>query len=176
MKTLYPLVFAAVVVLVGFSCQKKTNSNAITPDYSATGNPNPNVQTVTGATSYTNPATKNTSILIGTSGWSNLTCLSTNSATLRGDDGTSVVTLNFSGAASTGTYAIAAAPAAGSCAMTIKDAPNQPAGIVWYGKTGNVVVNVTGTSIFATFSNVVCTQQSFNFPTVAASGTLSCSQ
>lgn len=174
MKNLFTLTVIGALVLGIFSCQKKTNSNAITPDYSETGNPNPNNQTVTGATSYTNPATKNSSILIGTSGWSNLTCTSTNSATLRGIDGTSEVTLTFKGAATAGQFAIAASPGAGACAMTIKNAPNQPAGIVWYGSAGTVTVNITPASINAVFSNVVCTQQSFNFPTVSASGTLSC--
>jgi len=165
-----------ITLLAGWSsCRKKTSSDAITPDYSATGNPNPGVQTVTGAPTYSNPATKNTSILVGNSGWSNLTCPSTNSATLRGTDGTSEVVLNFAGAATTGVYAIALTPAAGACAMTVKNAPNQPAGIPWYAKSGNVTVSVTPSSINAYFSNIVCTQQSFNFPTVNATGTLSCS-
>jgi hypothetical protein len=174
MKNLITLAVVTVLVVGFFSCKKKTDSNAITPDYSATGNPNPNVQTVTGATSYTNPATKNSSILIGTSGWSNLTCASTNSATLRAADGTSEVTLTFAGAATTGTYAIATTPVAGACAMSIKNAPNQPAGIVWNGTSGNITVTVTPASINALFSNVVLVQPTFNFPTVSASGTISC--
>jgi hypothetical protein len=175
MKKLIALATVTVLLIGYSSCRKKEESTAITPDYSATGNPNPGAQTVTGATSYSNPATKNSSILVGNSGWSNLTCPSTSSSTLRGSDGSSEVVLNFSGAATTGVYAIALTPAAGACAMTLKNAPNQPAGIPWYAKSGNVTVSVTPSSINAYFSNIVCTQQSFNFPTVNATGTLSCS-
>lgn len=174
MKKLLALAAVSALFFGSVACKKKTSSNSITPDYSATGNPNPNNQTVTGATSYTNPATKNSSILVGTLGWSNLTCASTSSSTLRGTDGTSEVVVNFSGPATSGVYAIALTPAAGACAMTVNNAPNQPTGLVWYGKSGNVTVSVTPSSINAYFSNVVCTQQSFNFPTVSSSGTISC--
>ena len=166
----------AIVMFVGLACEKKGDKNAIQPDYSATGNPNPNNQTVTGAATFSNPAFQNTSIVIGNIGWSNLTCTSTGSTTLKGTSGNTEVTLNFAGAATQGTYAITTMPATGACAMTIVNAPNQPAGIVWIGKSGSVVVNTSSTSINAFFTNVVCTQQTFNFPTVAASGTLSCSQ
>jgi hypothetical protein len=164
----------AVILTVTTSCEKKGDENAIKPTYGATGNPNPNNQTVTGSTTYSNPATQNTSILVGTTGWSNLTCASTNSATLKGTTGNTEVTLNFAGAATSNTYAISTVPAAGACAMTIVNAPNQPAGLVWYGKSGSVVVSIVNNNINAVFSNVVCTQQTFNFPTVNATGTLSC--
>lgn len=174
MKNFVALAAVSVLLLGWAACQKKTDSKAIKPDYSATGNPNPNNQTVTGATSYTNPATKNSSILVGTLGWSNLTCASTVSQTLRGTNGTSDVTLSFSGPATSGVYAIAASPANGACAITINNAPNQPAGIMWYGSSGNVTVAITAASINAYLNNVVLVQQSFNFPTVSASGTISC--
>src|SRR4051812_3381769 len=99
MKNFLGLTVFALLLSVAVSCGKKTDKNAITPDYGATGNPNPNNQTVTGATSYSNPATKNSSLLVGSSGWSNLTCASTSSATLKGSNGTTDVTLSFPGAA-----------------------------------------------------------------------------
>jgi len=167
------ITFSVIFALVS-ACEKKGDKNAIKPDYGATGNPNPDNQTVTGATTYTNPATQNTSIKIGDTGWSNLTCASTNSATLKGTKGEIEVTLSFPGAATTNTYAIASVPAAGACAMTIVNAPNQPAGLVWYAKQGTVAVVTSSNSIKATFNGVVCTQQTFNFPTVSASGTVSC--
>ena len=171
------LVFSSllIVLILGIGCEKKGNPDALTPDYSATGNPNPNNQTVTGTNTFTNPATQNSSLLVGNSGWSNLTCASTNSTTLKGTNGVTEVTLTFASAATSGTYAISSQPNVGSCVMVVKDPPNQPAGIVWQGYSGSIVVNTNSASINAVFSNVVCTQKSFNFPTVAASGTLSCS-
>jgi hypothetical protein len=174
MKKLFALVPALLVLFLIGSCEKKGDKNAIKPDYGATGNPNPGNQTVTGANTYSNPATQNTSMLIGQSGWANLTCASTNSATLKGTSGNTEVVLTFAGAATSNTYAIAAVPGSNACAMTITNAPNQPAGIMWYARQGIVVVTTSSNNISAQFSNVVCTQQSFNFPTVAATGTLSC--
>jgi hypothetical protein len=175
MKKTFAILTSVIVILtVISSCEKKGSKDAIAPNYGATGNPNPNNQTVTGANSYSNPATQNTSILIGNFGWSNLTCSSTNSATLKGTTGNTDVSLSFAGVALSGTYNIALVAGQNACAMTIVNAPNQPAGLIWYGKSGMVVVNQTSTSINAQFSNVVCTQQTFNFPTVNASGTLSC--
>ncbi|MDI1353538.1 MAG: hypothetical protein PSX36_01380 [bacterium] len=175
MKKKLLLVTSVLIVLaVSMACEKKGNPDAITPDYSATGNPNPNNQTVTGTSSYTNPATQNSSLLVGSLGWSNLTCASTNSTTLKGNNGVTDVTLAFSSAAKTGTYAIASQVSIGSCVMTILNAPNQPAGIVWQGYSGSVSVTTSTAGINAIFANVVCTQKTFNFPTVAASGTLSC--
>jgi hypothetical protein len=174
-KTLALVSFVCLSLVISFSCDKKKgDKNAITPDYGATGNPNPNNQTVTGSSTYSNPATQNTSLLVGNFGWSNLTCSSTNSATLKGSSGNTNVTLNFAGVAQTGTYVVSTVPATGACAMTIVNAPDQPAGLVWVGRTGTVVVNTSTASINAFFTGVVCTQQTFNFPTVTASGTLSC--
>src|SRR4051812_14133331 len=131
-KTFAVLTAAFLFAAMISSCEKKGDKNAITPDYGATGNPNPNNQTVTGANTYSNPATQNTSIKIGELGWSNLTCASTNSATLRGTSGNIDVSLSFAGAATSGTYNISTVPSAGnSCALTIVNAPNQPAGLVW---------------------------------------------
>ena len=173
-KSLVLIVGLALIIVTGmFSCEKK-KSTGIRPDYSATGNPNPNNQTVTGSSTFTNPATDNTSILIGDIGWTNLTCISTQSLTLKGYYDKTDVTLSFASAATTNTYAISQLAGPGTCAMTIVNAPEQPAGTVWVAKTGSVVVINTPNSINAIFKNVVCTQKSFNFPTVTASGTLSC--
>lgn len=165
-----------LVIFVGIlSCTKK-KSEGIKPGYGTTGNPNPNNPTVTGSTTYTNPATDNSSIGVGGSGWSNPTCGSTSSITLKGYNAGTEVTLSFLGAAKSQTYAIGTTVSSGICALTIVNAPSQPNGIVWYGKSGTVVVNTTSNSINATFANIVCTQSNFNFPTVTASGVLGCSQ
>jgi hypothetical protein len=167
------LVVACVII---FACEKK-KSTGIAPTYGATGNPNPGAQTVTGSTTPSNPATENTSIQVGGPGWTNPTCGSTFSITLKGYNGATEVTLSFASTIKTGTYAIATTPQGNtSCAMTVVNAPGQPGGIVWYGKTGQVSVNTTTASMSASFNNIVCTQQSFGFPTVAASGFLGCSQ
>ena len=159
-----------------YSCEKKNNSNAISPDFSATGNPNPNNQTVTGSNTYTNPATENTSFIVGDIGWSNPSCVSTGSTSLRGTKGSTEVVLTFSGVATSGTYAITSQAAANSCALMVLNAPNQPAGVLWYGRSGTVVVNTASTSITSTIMNAVCTQSTFNFPIVSVNGNLGCSQ
>lgn len=172
-----PIVLFTVIALVlGFilSCEKKNNSNAITPDYGATGNPYPNQQTVTGSTSFTNPATENTQLLVGGTGWSNYTCLTTSSLTLRAYSGNVEVIMSFASAATSGTYAVSTQASAGVCAITVHNAPDQPAGTVWFGKSGVVTVQTTTSSINASFNNVLCTQQTFNFPHVAISGFVAC--
>jgi hypothetical protein len=58
--------------------------------------------------------------------------------------------------------------------MTVVNAPNQPAGVVWYGKAGIISVQSTMAAITASFSGVQCVQQSFNFPQVSVSGSMSC--
>ncbi|MBA3682078.1 MAG: hypothetical protein H0W73_13105 [Bacteroidetes bacterium] len=171
--------FAVLTASLIFSCAKKKEDNRISPTYKedATGtggNPNVGNQTVTGTATLTNPATTNSSLLVGGAGWSNPTCSSTNSITLKGINGGVDVTLSFLFPPTSGTYAIASNPGPQSCAMTVVNAPNQPSGIVWYGKTGQVVVNTTTTAINASFSGILCTQQNFNFPTVGVSGNLGC--
>ncbi len=181
MKKHFVLIGFAVILSIGFSCKDKNSKNAITPDYGATGNPNPNNQTVTGSTTYTSPATQNTSFLVGDIGWSNPSCISTGSLSLRATKGNTDVLLTFAAPpASTGssTYAIGALPASGICAVTVINAPDQPAGVVWYGKSGTVVVTTNSTSINASLigSGIVCTQKDFNFPQVVITGGLGCSQ
>lgn len=176
-KTLYTTASLLFVIgIIIFSCKKKT-STGVSPGYGNSKNPTTTGQTVTGNTTYTNPATENTSMLVGGSGWVNPTCGTTNSLSLKGINGTIDVTVSFSTTiVNSGTFAIAAAPASGACAMTILNAPNQPSGIVWYAKSGEVIVNVNANSITANIKNVVCTQQTFNFPTVVANGQIGCSQ
>lgn len=172
-------IFALGIVL---SCKKKTEDNRIAPTYKEDdpkgtgGNPNVGNQTVTGTATLTNPATQNSSLLVGGSGWSNPTCISTSSLTLKGNNGGIDVTLTFlfPPTAPSATYAIASNPGPQAVSMTVVNAPNQPAGLVWYAKTGQVVVNTTSTAINASFSGILCTQQNFNFPTVGVSGNLGC--
>lgn len=172
--------FVGLVVFISLlitACERK-KSSGISPTYGTSGNPNPSLPTVTGNATLTNPATENTSLPVGGTGWTNPTCPSTNSLNLIGYFGNTNVTLNFASVITTGTYNIGpvASSANSICAMSIVNAPNQPSGVAWYGKSGVVFVNATGSSINASFSNVVCTQASFNFPTVTASGQLGCSQ
>ncbi|MBL7931801.1 MAG: hypothetical protein JNL60_07865 [Bacteroidia bacterium] len=171
------LVFGLMItaVLVTISCQKKNDSDAIAPTYGSTGNPYPNNQTVTGSTSFTNPATQNSSIDVGNSvGWTNPTCLTTGSITLRAFKGSTEVVLTFAQPALTNTYSIGTPQGTVSCGIQINNAPNQPAGISWLGKSGNVIVQVSASNITAVLNNVVCTQSNFNFPTVLATGFVAC--
>lgn len=171
------LIFSSLLLL---ACEKKDPSTGITPDYKQNsgtgGNPNQNNPTVTGTTTLTNPATENSSLLVGGSGWSNPTCPSTNSLALKGINGETQVTLSFASTIKTGTFLVGTVTSASVCALTIVNAPNQPVGVSWIGNGGQVVVNITGTSINATFTSIQCTQPTFIYPVVSASGTLSCSQ
>ncbi len=171
--------FAIITSALIFSCAKKKDNGAITQTYKeeATGtggNPNVGNQTVTGTNTVTNPATQNSQLQVGGSGWSNPTCSSTFSTTLKGINGGIDVTLTFAFPPTTGSYAIASSPNASSCSMVVSNAPNQPAGVVWYGKTGSVAVTTTSNGISASFTGILCTQQNFNFPTVGVSGSLGC--
>jgi hypothetical protein len=175
-KLIFIGVLLVITALSLFSCEKK-KSEGIAPTYGTTGNPHPGEQTVTGTTTYSNPATENSSFSVGGSGWSNPTCGSTKSLTLKGFSDNTDVTLSFAKAIQTGTYGIATLPAGTTaCALTVVNAPGQPAGIIWYGKNGIVTINTTSTSITASFNNIICTQKNFNFPTVTVGGVLGCSQ
>lgn len=172
----------AIASLVLLACEKKKDDpNRISPTYKeeatgTAGNPNVNNVTVTGTSTITNPATDNSSLYVGGSGWSNPTCVSTNSLTLRGINGNIDVSINFATLPQQGTftYNIASSPGLGACSMVVQNAPNQPSGIVWYGKTGIVTVQTTTSSINATFAGVQCVQQNFNFPAVSVSGNIGC--
>lgn len=174
MKNHFAFLGLAILVIFTSSCKDKNNTGAITPDYGATGNPYPDNQTVTGTTTYTSPATQNTTFDAGGIGWSNPSCVSTSSMGLRATKDNVDVILLFSPAAKTGTYSIGGTAAVNVCALTIANAPNQPAGVFWYGKSGTVEVTVTATSITAKLVNVVCTQKDFNFPQVSVTGVLAC--
>jgi hypothetical protein len=178
-----PLVFvgfALALVLVSLSCEKKKDEG-IGPTYKENsgtgGNPFPNNQTVTGTSTFTNPATQNSNIIVGGSGWSNPSCASTASTTIKGINNSVEVTMNFSAPPAVGTfsYAIVANPTQPlTCSMNVLNAPNQPFGVVWYATSGIVTVNTTTNSINASFANIVCIQKTFNFPTVAITGNVGC--
>lgn len=178
MKNLLAFIGLAIVISFTFSCKDKNSSSAIKPDYSATGNPYPNNQTVTGSTTFTSPATQNTSLHVGDIGWSNPTCASSQSMSLKGTKDNIDVVLVFNPAltgSSTGTFAITSGvPGPGSCQLTVLNAPGQPTGVYWYGKSGSVSVTTSTNSINANLLNVVCTQKDFNFPQVTVSGVLGC--
>ncbi len=176
MKNYFALFGITVIAILTFSCKDKNSKGAISPDYSATGNPYPNNQTVTGSSTYTSPATQNTSFIVGDIGWSNPTCISTNSMALRATKDNIDVIITFNAPATTGTYNIAPSAGANACTLVIYNAPNQPAGVYWYGKSGSVFVTQNGTSISAILNNVVCTQKEFNFPQVLISGKVGCNQ
>ncbi len=170
------IIFAITITSIFlFACDKK-DPVGIGPGYGTTGNPNPNNQTTTGSTTYSNPATENTVQDIGGIGWSNPTCGTTNSLTLKGYNGVIDATLTFPSSIKNGIYTISQGGEANTCALTILNARNQPSGIVWYGKSGLVTVSTSSNNIDAAFSGIVCTQLGFNYPTVSASGKLSCSQ
>lgn len=123
----------------------------------------------------TNPATQNTNLQLGDSDWQSTNCSQTNSLTLQSVNGLTTAKLIFSPAIISGTYAITSGtPSSGTCAFTLLNAPGQPSNVKWFGKTGNVIVYVTSNAITAALSNVVCTQQNFNFPNVSVIGTMSC--
>lgn len=169
-----------LAILSVSSCEKKDPNNGVSPDYkqnAGTGsNPNQNNPTVTGTSTLTNPATKNTNLLVGGSGWSNPTCPSTASLVLKGINGETEVVLSFASNIVSGTYQIGPAPSPSVCAMTVVNAPEQPAGVTWIGKSGQVVVNTSSVSITANFSSIPCVQPSFIYPVVSVSGTLACAQ
>jgi hypothetical protein len=184
-KLSYPFLLLLVVSLFCF-CDKKlidpapetsgSNSSAAISKTSSTYSYSTNSATLSGPPNsyFTNPATQNSSLLVGGAAWSYLGCAATSSVTLKAINGNINVTIDFLFPPSTGTYAIASSPGPASCMLKVLNAPNQPAGITWYAQSGQVVVNTTSTSISASFSVIPCTQQNFNFPIVSASGNISC--
>ena len=160
-------------------CQKKeetppsanqSSTTSITPTYVTTS-----TLATTTSTNSTNTATQNSALPVGGVGWSYNSC-SASSNTLSGFNGSTQVHILFGGASIiSGSYAFTSGvPTAGQARMTIVDAPGQPTGILWYSKTGSVSV-ITGTAgTTASFSNIQCTQSSYNFPVVTVSGSLTC--
>jgi hypothetical protein len=176
-KTLFISGLALLTSVILFSCEKKKETG-IGPGYkeeTGTGlNPNPN-PTVTGASTNTNPATSSSFLQVGGTGWSNPTCASTSSVTLKGINGQVDVTMSFFLPPTTGTYQVAsAATQSNVCSVMVQNAPNQPAGTVWFAKSGMVSVTSSTSGISATFATLKCYQQDFNFPEVTVSGNLNC--
>lgn len=173
----------AMATLVLFACKKKVDDATIHPTYKeeASGtasNPNPNNVTVTGTTTTNNPATENTSIVMGGGGWSNPSCISTNSLYLKGINGDTEVTLTFASPPMVGsyTYNVASTPGVNAVAMSVVNAPDQPSGVIWYGRSGVVTVNSSTSAVNAviTGTGVMCVQSTFNFPQVTLYGSLGC--
>lgn len=179
LSSLVVLGLGASIIIV--SCKDKNNNN-ITPTFrnqsTGTGaNPCLPCVTVTGTTTTTNPATQNSSLLVGGSGWGYNAC-ATAPNTLTGFMGSTQVQLIFGGGpVIAGTYALTSGiPTAGQARMTVYNAPSQPEGIVWYSKSGSVITTTTAVNTTATFNNIQCTQASpYIFPVVSVSGTLTCS-
>lgn len=180
MKKLNIGIFTALLILgvVFFACKKKTDST-IKPTYKTEatgtgGNPNAGNATQTGSVPITNPASENSSLNCGGSGWLNPSCASSGSVTLKGINGSIEVTLNFSSPPTSGNYNVSTSSGPTNVQVIVNNAPNQPAGITWLGKAGIVSVNTNSTSINATFTGIQCTQSNFNFPVVSLSGNVGC--
>lgn len=176
------VVLGLSVAVITVSCKDK-NNNSITPTYrtqaggASGGNPCLQCVTVTGTVTPTDPATQNSSLLVGGSGWSYNSCSSAPN-TMTGFTGSTQVQILFGGGPITsGIYAFTSGiPTNGQARMTVNNAPGQPEGIVWYSKSGTVSVVTTTANTTATFNNIQCTQASpYIFPVVSVSGTLTCS-
>jgi hypothetical protein len=176
MKKIQFLLGICVFVFAFSSCQKKSKSNVNTgfKDEAGTGaNPFKNQKNV--STNTGNLANANSNYKIGGNGWTNSSCASTQFVAVRGINGILDATISFYSPPTSGTYSIVEAPSQNFvCAITLSNAPNQPIGTVWYGKKGVVSVTTTPFSIMASFTDIICKQKNFDFPTVTASGTLGC--
>lgn len=169
------LIFTTLLIV---SCRIKNNDN-LTPTYrnqsTGTGaNPNINVVTVTGEHTVDNPATQNSSLQTGSSGW-NYDSYSSHPTYFKAQNGSTVIMIQFSGNITVGNFVLTAGtPGPGQARIIIYNAPGQPDGIAWYSKSG--MVNVTGSTpnFTATFSNIPCLQQNFLFPVVTLSGSVVC--
>jgi hypothetical protein len=181
MKKLSILSLACVTIaaLVFFACSKKSKDDTIKPTYkdSATGtggNPNAGNATQTGSVPITNPASENSSLNCGGSGWQNPSCASSGSMVLIGNSGSVKVTLQFNTIPVSGSYNVSNVSGPSNVQMVVENAPGQPSGVNWYGKAGVVSVNSNTSSINATFTGIQCVQSNFNFPVVSVSGNVGC--
>ncbi len=172
-------VVLGLTALIIVSCKDKNNNN-ITPTYKnqsgGTGaNPNINVVTVTGTTQVTHPATENSSLIVGGSGWVYDGC-SINNNVLTAYNGATQVQIVFGGGPVTNsTYAFTSGiPTSGQARMTVANAPGQPDGIVWYSKSGSCAVTTSTVNTTAVFTSVTCVQLNYLFPVVGCSGQLVC--
>ena len=177
--SLLSLATVTIAVLVFFACGKKSQDDAIKPTYKdqATGtggNPNAGNATQTGSVPITNPASENSAMTCGGNGWYNPTCASTGSLTLQGISGSVKVTLSFNAMPVTGQYNVSSVSGPSNVQVTVENAPGQPSGVTWYGKTGVVSVNSSTSSINANFTGIQCVQSNFNFPVVSLSGNVGC--
>lgn len=180
------LFFVGVIfsfLFISFGC-KKDNDNAITPTYrtAAPGmnggaNPNINQPYIPPITNTVILATQNSYLTIGSSGWSNPSCVTTNSLYLQSVKGKTEVTLQFSSAPSVGTstYAVSLAPGPANCTIRVTGDPAQPDGTIWYGFSGSVsVTNNTGAITATIVGPVLCKQLNYLFPVITVTGILGC--
>lgn len=180
MKKLNTLLLIAITSLgiIMVMC-KKNKDGSIAPGYrdevGGGGNPNPNSVTTTGTSTITNPATSNSTLNVGGSGWSYAACGSGTS--LVATYGSTTVQVNFFSPPSTGNYNLqSGAPSSSSVAqMIVYNAPGQPSSVVWYSASGVVSVSTsTAGNVTATFNNIPCTQMQFPYPVVTVSGVMTC--
>jgi hypothetical protein len=192
-KLFFPSLVAVAIacaVLIT-SCDKDPNDpNSIqgTNKEQSTGtgaNPNIGVVTVTGTSTLTNPATQNSSLNVGGSGWSYDACVvttpTTGSSSLMAHNGSTGVSITFGSAPALGisTYTLTSgAPGSGQARLIVTNAPSQPEGITWYSKSGTLsvttVTTTNGNQTTTSFNNVQCLQYTFLFPVVTVSGNLTC--
>jgi uncharacterized repeat protein (TIGR02543 family) len=121
-----------------------------------------------------NPSSFNSTLTCGGSGWSNPSCTSSSSLTLKAVNGLTEVTLMFSTIPITGSYNVHSTASPTNVQVTVLNAPGQPCGLMWYGKVGTVNVITASNSINASFNGIQCVQFSHNFPVVSLSGSVSC--
>jgi hypothetical protein len=172
----------AINCLILMACKKKQD-DTITPTYKSeasgtASNPQPNNVTVTGQTPTNNVPTNYTTIDISAAGWSNPSCVTTNSLYLQALNGGTKVTVTFATPPTIGTYTynVASIPGQLACSVQVENAPEQPEGVLWVGRSGKIKVITNLNSVSAAIiENVVCYQSSgFNFPTVTVKGSLGC--
>ncbi len=171
---------ALTLTLVFVACTKKKDNGAVTPTYKedangSGGNPIKNDVTVTGQTNtVTNQASQNSSINTSVGGFAFSNCASTNSLSLKAINGAVNVTINFASPPTSGTYQVSSSVGGNLCTVVVNNAPNQPSGVVWYGKTGSVSITTSSTNISAVLNSVQCVQSNFQFPQVTVTGNMSC--
>ena len=189
-KGLHIISLFLVVILSFTLCKKKeesalpasTNTTTTAPTYTTTGTGTSSTTstgtsstTVTGTNTPGNTATQNSALTVGGPGWSYNSC-ATAPDVLTGFNGPTQVQILFGGGSIIqGAYAFTSGiPTSGQARMTITDAPGQPSGITWYSKNGTISVTTGTAGTTATFSNIGCLQQSYLFPFVTASVSLTC--
>lgn len=175
------IIFLIAVLSMGvamITC-KKSKDDSIAPGYrdevGGGGNPDPNSVTTTGTSTITNPATSNSTLNVGGTGWSFAACGAGTS--LSASFGSTQVIINFFSPPSTGSYNLqSGTPTSNSVAqMIVYNAPGQPSGVVWYSASGMISVTTsTAGNVTATFNNIPCTQMQFPFPVVTVSGAMTC--